>query len=187
MPDNENRICAPSHLPTYHPETGELLVVIETTRGSRNKYNYDEALCSFICASVLPEGASFPFDFGFIPRTRGEDGDPLDVLLLTDAPVTMGCAVPVRLVGVIEARQTEKDGKTVRNDRLLAVAAKSILYEDVRSLKDLSKALVTQVEEFFISYNRIKGKRFKPLGLHGPTRAKTLLKESLKQYRAHSK
>src|ERR1700710_551126 len=91
-------------------------VVIETPKGSHNKYRFDEQLGVFMLAGVLPEGMAFPYDFGFLPRTVGEDGDPLDVLLLMDAPAFCGCVVPSRLVGVIEAEQTEHDGELGRND-----------------------------------------------------------------------
>src|SRR5438876_43986 len=100
---------------------GELNVVIETPQGSRNKFTFDEELCLFKLGGVLPLGAAFPFDFGFLPDTMGQDGDPLDVLVLMDEPAFPGCLVPARLIGVIEAEQTEK-GKTERNDRLIAVA-----------------------------------------------------------------
>ena len=101
-----------------------VMVVIETPKGSPNKLAFEPRYGTFVLKGVLPAGAVFPFDFGFVPSTRAEDGDPLDVLVLMDAPVFPGCIVPSRLVGVIEAEQTE-DGKTERNDRLLAVAANS--------------------------------------------------------------
>lgn len=98
----------------------------------------------------MPLGASFPFDFGFIPNTKGEDGDPLDVLLLMDEPAFPGCLIPSRLIGVIEAEQAE-DGKTERNDRLIAVACKSIIHSHIKSIKDLNENLLEQIEHFFIS------------------------------------
>jgi len=99
-----------------------LIVVIETPKGSQNKLAFEPRYRTFVLTGVLPAGAVFPFDFGFVPSTRGDDGDPLDVLVLMDAPVFPGCVVPSRLIGVIEAQQLE-DGKTEKNDRLLAVAA----------------------------------------------------------------
>src|SRR5215217_8069110 len=90
------------------------LAVIESPKNSRNKFNYDPESNLFKLASLLPEGMSFPFDFGFIPSTRGEDGDPLDVMVLMDEPAHVGCLMEVRLIGVIEADQTEH-GKTEKN------------------------------------------------------------------------
>jgi inorganic pyrophosphatase len=155
-------------------ETGALNVIIETPKGSRNKFKYDEKLGVFRLSGVLPAGAVFPFDFGYIPATRGEDGDPLDVLVLMDEPAFAGCLVPARLIGVIEAEQTE-DGKTERNDRLVAVATDSHDHHEIESLDQISPHLVQEIEHFFVSYNTIKGKQFKPKGRFGPERAQKLV------------
>jgi inorganic pyrophosphatase len=163
-------------LPSFDPKSHDLNVIIETPKGSRNKYTYDEERGLFMLSGFLPAGSDFPFDFGFVPSTRGQDGDPLDVLLLMDEPAFSGCLVPARLIGVIEAEQTE-DGKTERNDRLISVAANSRLHQDVRSLDDLNPRLLEEIEHFFISYNAIKGKEFKPLGRFGPERALSLIEQ----------
>src|SRR5215467_13835054 len=92
--------------------------IIETPKGSRNKFDDDPKSNLFLLAALLPEGMMFPFDFGFIPSTLGEDGDPIDILVLMDAPAHPGCLIDVRLIGVIQAEQTE-GGKTETNDRLL--------------------------------------------------------------------
>src|SRR5262249_26353611 len=102
------------------PATGLVHVIVDTPKGSRNKFKYDEALGLFRLGKVLPLGSSFPYDFGFIPATRAEDGDPVDILVFADEPTFCGCLVTVRLLGVIEAEQTEK-GQTVRNDRLVGI------------------------------------------------------------------
>ena len=170
----------PSELEAFHED--DLNVVIETLKGSRNKYNYDEETGLFKLGGVLPAGASFPFDFGFVPSTLGGDGDPLDVLVLMDEPAFAGCLVRVRLVGVIEAEQTERDGETTRNDRLIAVAAESRLHKDVRTLGALGDALVDEIEHFFVSYNDFKGKRFNPLGRFGPRKAAALVEEGMKEF-----
>ena len=93
-----------SELPTFDPKTGDLTVVIETPKGSPNKYDYDSSCGAFRFVAVLPEGMSFPFDFGFVPSSLGDDGDPLDVLVLMDAPTPVGCVLSVKLIGVIVAR-----------------------------------------------------------------------------------
>src|SRR6186997_2418345 len=130
-------------------ENGELNVVIETPKGSRNKYTFDEKLNLFKLGGILTLGASFPFDFGFIPNTLGGDGDPLDLLILMDAPTFVGCLVRARLIGVITAEQTER-GKTERNDRLVAVAIKSRRHKQVREIRELSRALLAEIEHFFV-------------------------------------
>src|SRR3954468_12018870 len=140
-----------------------LNVVIETPKGSPNKLTFEPRYEAFVLKGVLPAGAVFPFDFGFVPSTRADDGDPLDVLVLMDAPVFPGCVVPSRLIGVIEADQTE-DGETEKNDRLLAVATNSATHRSIRKLSDLSQDLIEQIEHFFVSYNAMKGKRFEVKG-----------------------
>jgi len=140
-------------LPTFDPSTGEILAIVETPKGSRNKYNYDPKVGAFRLDGVLSEGMSFPYDFGFIPSTLGDNGDPLDVLILLDAPVLMGCLVTVRLLGVIEAEQQERDGERNRNDRLIAAATHAHTHEHIRSLEDLPPYLLNEVEGFFAQYN----------------------------------
>jgi inorganic pyrophosphatase len=170
-------------LPTFVKSDGEdkeevLNVVIETPRGSRNKFKYDPDTGHFSLGGVLPAGHSFPFDFGFVPSTTGEDGDPLDVLVLMDEPAFCGCLAHCRLIGVIEAEQTE-DGETNRNDRLIAVYANARTHEGLRDLADLSPNLLKEIEHFFVSYNRARGKEFKPLGRHGPKRARKLVEKGM--------
>ena len=155
-----------------------MIVVIETPKGSPNKLAFEPRYDTFVLKGVLPAGAVFPFDFGFVPSTRAEDGDPLDVLVLMDAPVFPGCIVPSRLIGVIEAEQTE-DGETERNDRLLAVAADSAAHRSIHQLSDLSQDLVGQIEHFFASYNEAKGKRFKVRGRSEAKRALALVKAAI--------
>jgi inorganic pyrophosphatase len=171
------------NLSAYDSGSDELNVIIETPKGSRNKYNYDEESQLFKLGGVLPAGAVFPYDFGFIPSTLGGDGDPLDVLLLMDEPAFPGCLVPARLIAVIEAEQTERDGETTRNDRLIALAADSHTHSSVRTLADLSSNLLDEIEHFFVSYNQIKGKEFKPLGRFGHVKAAKLIEEGARVFR----
>src|SRR4051794_19303979 len=166
------------NLPPFDPESGDLNAVVETIKGSRNKFAYDEALGLFRLKGVLPAGASFPYDFGFVPSTKGGDGDPLDVLVLMDEPAFAGCLVPARLVGVIIAEQTERDGTVERNDRLIAVASNSHTHEGVRQLRDLSSNLLDEIEHFFVSYNVARGKTFTPTGREGPDAAKAIVERA---------
>ena len=156
---------------------GVCIAVIETTRGQRSKLKWDPSVGTWKLAGVLPRGMVFPFDFGFIPSTKGADGDPLDVLIVMDAQTSAGCIVDVRMIGVIEAEQTEK-GKTERNDRLLGVATVAHDFDHVHKLSDLGNTMVDQIGQFFVSYNRVRGKEFKILGNRGAKRALELIEEA---------
>lgn len=164
-------------------DTGQLNVIIETPKGSRNKYKYDTRYKYFSLSGTLPAGASFPYDFGFIPQTLAEDGDPVDVLLLMDEPAFSGCIIPVRCIGVIEAEQTERNGKTVRNDRLIAVSNWSHVYEHIKDIKDISPNLLKELAHFFVSYNEVLGKNFKPIKFSGMDKADKLIKAAVKKFR----
>jgi inorganic pyrophosphatase len=170
-----------AHLPPWDPKTGRLNVIIETPKGSRNKLTYDPERGLFELGKVLPCGMVFPFDFGFIPSTRGEDGDPLDILVLLEESLPVGCLVPAELVAVIEAEQKE-DGKTERNDRLIAIAAVNGSEQSNRP-DGASDQLLREIEQFFISYNLLAGKEFKPLGRFGPKHAEKLIKKAMKKSR----
>lgn len=155
--------------------------IIETPKGSRNKFDYDPESNLFKLGGLLPEGMMFPFDFGFIPSTVGDDGDPLDVMVMMDAPAHVGCLLEVRIIGVIEAKQTE-DGKTEQNDRLLGVAVHSYNHEDLKTTDELSPALLSQVEAFFVSYNKQRGKKFAIKRIGGPKKAIKCLQAGMKKH-----
>jgi inorganic pyrophosphatase len=159
-------------------EDGTLNVVIETPKGSRNKFKYDEKKGIFKLSGVLPAGASFPFDFGYVPGTKAEDGDPLDVLLLMDEPAFAGCLISARVIGAIRAKQEEDDGMD-QNDRLIAVAEGSRQHKSVRQLADLSEELLHEIEHFFVSYNQAKGKEFRLDGRLGSDEALGLVKKAI--------
>ena len=169
-------------LKPFDPESENLNVVIDTPKGCRNKYAFDFDIKAYKLKTVLPKGAVFPFDFGSIPGTVAEDGDPLDVLVLMDEPAFVGCLVQARLLGVIEAEQTE-DGKTERNDRLIAVAAGSHTHGSLKSFKNLDSKLIGEIEHFFASYNAARGKKFKTIARKGPKAAKRLVIKGKKRRR----
>jgi inorganic pyrophosphatase len=154
-----------------------LQVIIETPRGSRNKYHYDLERRIFVLKKTLPAGMGFPYDFGFLPSTLAPDGDPLDVMVLMEEPAFPGCVAPARLIGVIEGEQ-EEDGRTMRNDRLLAVSESNYVYAELKSIEDLPKKLLDQMGEFFVNYSRLEGREYRLLGNKGVGEAKRLIEES---------
>ena len=150
-------------------------VVVETPRGARVKLNYDEELDCFTMKRPLPAGIAYPYDWGFLPSTRGGDGDPLDVLIMHEEPTVPGVVVRCRIAGALKVRETKKDGKRQRNDRFIAVPQ-----EDCRarlsSVVDLTKKLRTDLEEFFRATGGAAGKKLRFLGWAEPKEALQLIK-----------
>ncbi len=159
-----------------------ITAVIETPCGSRNKYNWDEKLHGYRLKKVLPSGMSFPYNFGFIPGTKAEDGDPLDVLVLMDTPAFPGCIVDCQLIGAMEAEQRQQDnqGKPIRNDRLIAADVHDSSFSDIHSIDELPPALLHEIEAFFVNYNRVEGREFKVLGYCDSKKAAKLIKQARK-------
>jgi len=171
----------PTLLKPIDKNAGLIQVIIETPKGSRNKFAFDEEQSIFSVKKVLPAVMSFPYDFGFLPRTQAPDGDPIDVLLLMDEPAFPGIAVRARLIGVIQGEQVEGNKKT-RNDRLLAVAEMNHEYANIRKVTDLPKARLKELEQFFVNYNRVHGNEYRLLGCKGPQRAWKLLQEGMRAW-----
>ena len=172
-------LADPTRLKPIDKKDGSLQVIIETPAGSRNKFAYDPTQGIFMVKKVLPAGMVFPYDFGFLPQTIAGDGDPIDVLLLMDEPAFPGCAVRARLIGVIEGEQTDGKNK-IRNDRLLAVAEASYQYASIRKIKDLPAQWMRQLQDFFVNYHGLEGKKYKLLGCHGSEVALRLIEKARK-------
>lgn len=170
---NRNGAMAnPAQLKPLSKKNDLVRVVVETPKGSRNKYAFDPQYQIFTLKKVLPAGMSFPYDFGFVPQTEADDGDPLDVLILMEEPAFPGCMIQCRLIGVIEGEQEEKGGNKVRNDRLLAVESGSHFYSDINHVKQLPQQLLREIGEFFVNYHRLDGRRFRVVGVQGPAEAR---------------
>ncbi len=152
------------------PGPGLINVVVETPRGSRNKYKYDEQLGLFRLNRVLFAGASFPFDFGFVPQTRAGDGDPVDVLVLMDAPAFTGCLVYARPLGVLRGT---KDGK--ENPRIIAVSTVDKTWATHKDLSDLPRRLLREIEQFFQWILDVEGTEHRLLGWRGVAEAERII------------
>src|ERR1700686_2593728 len=146
-------------------------VVIETPKGSRNKYDFDSEEKVFRLKTVLPAGMGFPYDFGFVPRTLAEDGDPVDALVLMDDPAFPGCVLKCRLIGIIEGEQGDGKEKE-RNDRVVAVEKENHSFADIDHVDDLGKEFMHELEEFFVNYHRLSGEQYRVIDVKGPKQAK---------------
>jgi inorganic pyrophosphatase len=150
----------PAQLNPMEGKRGFIQAIVETPRGSRNKFAFDSEQKIFKLSRILPAGMVFPLDFGFLPQTKAPDGDPLDVLLIMDEPAYPGIAVTARPVAILEGEQIEEDGSRSRNDRLLAVAEASQMHVGIRNLEDVPTVLRSHIEEFFAGYHRIQGRSY---------------------------
>ena len=172
-------------LPAFNENNGSVNTIIETPKGSAIKYSYSHQSGLFRAKRILPHGMVFPFNFGFVPSTLAEDGDPLDMLIVNEEPFICGCLVKTRLLAVIEAEQTE-GGKMVRNDRIVATAIDEETPPEFVSLL-LDDARIRQIVFFFASYNRINGKDFKALRTGDEKDAERLIHKAVKQFQNGTK
>ncbi|MGA8727912.1 MAG: inorganic diphosphatase [Terracidiphilus sp.] len=178
MPRRSSRSLAnPTLLKPIDKQDGILQVIIETPKGSRNKFAFDATQNIYMVKKVLPAGMVFPYDFGFLPKTLAPDGDPIDVLLLMDEPAFPGIAVRSRLIGIIEGQQIDGKKKT-RNDRLLAVAQVNHMYANIKRPGDLPKKFLHELEEFFVNYHQLEGKKYELLGIRGANHALRMIKQA---------
>ena len=168
-------------LPPREAKTGLVHVVIDSPRGSSNKYKYDEQLRVFRVSRLLPAGMHFPYDFGSVPGTAAEDGDPLDVLVLMDSASFPGCLITVRLIGGLRVKQREQT-RWIQNDRLLAIPETPVNAAQTRSIRSLSPTRIREIEHFFRSYNEAQGRELRITSRFGATKAQKILSDAI---RAH--
>lgn len=158
---------------------GILQVIIETPKGSRNKFAFDAEEHIFQLKKVLPAGMAFPYDFGFVPSTKADDGDPVDVLVLMDEPAFPGCALTCRPIGVIEGEQSVKHNKKKeRNDRIVAIEQDAHSWADIETMEDLGKQFERELEGFFVNYHKLSGSKYRILGIKGRSAVRKLVKSS---------
>lgn len=176
----KNGLADPTCLKPFDSDDKQLLrVVVETPKGSRNKFAFDPKEHVFELKKVLPAGMTFPYDFGFVPSTEAGDGDPVDVLVLMDEPAFPGCVLTCRPIGVIEGEQGEKKDRE-RNDRIVAVERDAHSWEDIKTIDDLGKQFCRELVEFFVNYHRLSGKEYRVLGVKGPDQARRLVKSGMR-------
>src|SRR2546423_13697377 len=147
---------------------GGVHVVVETPRGSAAKLEFDPELQTFTLSKSLMLGLSYPYDWGFIPSTKGEDGDPIDVLVLHDAATAPGLVLKCKIIGVLEALQKTKGKKPIRNDRLIAVPRDSHREKSDKDARDLPKQVRKEIEKFFVATDELEAKTLEFLGWKGP-------------------
>jgi inorganic pyrophosphatase len=158
---------------------GDVLVVVETPRGSRAKFSYDPKLETFALSKSLLAGLTYPHDWRFVPSTKADDGDPLDIMVIHDAATFPGVVLTCRVIGVLQIEQKSKK-KTERNDRLFAVPRRSHSEQALKDVRDLTKPIQEELEKFFIATDELKDKKLKIIGWKGPNAAVQAIKGAVK-------
>jgi len=157
----------------------QLNAIVEIPRGSRNKYELDKETGLFKFDRLLYSAVHYPGDYGFIPRTLADDGDPLDVLVMTTEPTFSGCLVPVRPLGVFEMR----DEKGL-DEKILAVPLEDPLYAEYAGLDDVASHFLREVEHFFEIYKELEGVRTSALGWKDLARSREVIRDCIDRYAA---
>ena len=159
-------------------EDGLLNAFIECPKGNGHKIDLDKELGLFRWALELPEGLTFPANFGFIPATLAEDGDALDALVLSGGPLPSGTLVAVRPVAILRMAQ-EEDGEMVRNDRIVGVPPLSQTFGKVERLADLRESMMWELGTFFRSYNELIDRKIEIFEPGDENDAKQLAQEAI--------
>lgn len=127
--------------------------VIEVPRGSRNKYEYDKEKEVFLLNRVLPSPFHYPADYGIIPQTMGDDGNPLDILVITDQPTFPGCVIECRPIGVMKIKdEGEKD------DKIISIPINDPRFRNINNIQDIYPAYLKEIAHFFMEYKKLEGK-----------------------------
>ena len=157
------------------PKSGIVNVLIEIPAGSKNKYEFDKDLNAFALDRVLFSSVQYPYDYGFIPNTLADDGDPLDGMVIMDQPTFPGCVIPARPVGMMEMI----DGGD-RDEKILCVPADDPRYANVKNLDDIDPHRLEEIAEFFRTYKNLEKKECEVLGWKKLEEVQPLIDECIK-------
>lgn len=165
-------------LPIGPDSPSRVNAVIEIPKDSVNKYEYDKELQVFRLDRTLFSPVHYPGDYGFIPRTLGLDGDPLDVLVLVEAPSFPGCLMEVRPIGVLRMVDQGKG-----DEKILAVASSDPLYREVNDISQVFEHTLREIEHFFSIYKALEGKKTEIAGWDGVDAAKKIISEGERRFK----
>jgi inorganic pyrophosphatase len=152
-------------------------MIVEIPKKSGNKYEYDGALGVFRLDRALYSPMHYPGDYGFIPGTRADDGDPLDVLALVEEPSFTGCMIEVRPVGILNMVDNEQ-----LDQKILAVPNRNPRYDEVHTMEQIFPHVRREIEHFFTIYKELEGKKTEMRGWGRPMDAREVIMNSRKSY-----
>ena len=160
------------------PEAGVINVLIEIPGGSKNKYEFDKDMNAFALDRVLFASVKYPYDYGFVPNTLADDGDPLDGMVMMDEPTFPGCVIAARPIGML----LMIDGGD-RDEKILCVPAEDPRYNEVKSLKDIAPHRLEEIAEFFRTYKNLEKKVTEIQGWKDVDAVNPLIEECIKAYK----
>lgn len=160
------------------PKPGLINVLIEIPAGSKNKYEFDKDMNAFALDRVLFASVQYPYDYGFVPNTLADDGDPLDGMVIMDRPTFPGCVIAARPIGMLEMI----DGGD-RDEKILCVPEEDPRYKDVTSLEDIAAHRLDEIAEFFRTYKNLEKKVTEILGWQDLDKVTPLIEECIKAYK----
>ena len=160
------------------PEPGVINVLIEIPGGSKNKYEFDKDMNAFALDRVLFASVKYPYDYGFVPNTLADDGDPLDGMVMMDEPTFPGCVIAARPIGML----LMIDGGD-RDEKILCVPAEDPRYNQVKSLGDLAPHRLEEIAEFFRTYKNLEKKVTEIQGWKDVDAVTPLIEECIKAYK----
>ncbi len=161
------------------PDVPDLVnVIVEIPKGSRNKYEYDKEAGAIVLDRVLYSSIHYPGDYGLIPQTYYEDGDPLDILVMVNEPTFSGCIIRARPIGLFRMKDRDEP-----DDKILAVPASDPIFGDYHDIADIPQHFLQEVAHFFAVYKDLEGAHVKTLGWEGATRAKQRILYAAELYR----
>jgi len=166
---------------------GDVHVVVETPKGSATKLKYDPALQAFTLSKPLMLGLSYPYDWGFIPSTKGEDGDPIDALILHDVATSPGLVLKCKIIGVLEVLQKTRGAPKIRNDRVIVVPHCSHREKSDNDARELPRQVRQELEKFFVATDELEEKKLQFLGWKGHKAAERLLDRAAKHFEKTAK
>ncbi|MGF1498729.1 MAG: inorganic diphosphatase [Elainellaceae cyanobacterium] len=159
------------------PKPGVLNILIEIPAHSKNKYEYDKDLQAFALDRVLYASVQYPLDYGFIPNTLADDGDPLDGMVMMDQPTFPGCVIAARPIGLLEMVDAGD-----RDEKLLCVPDKDPRYSQYKSLQDVAPHRLEEIAEFFRTYKNLENKVTEILGWKDVDQVAALVEASIKAF-----
>lgn len=164
-------------IPTGPSAPEVVYAVIEIPKGSRNKYEYDKDKEAFALDRVLYSPFHYPAEYGIIPKTLWDDGDPMDILVVIEQPTFPGCIIETRVIGVM--RMIDGDES---DDKILGVPVDDPKFKDIKDVSDMPKAFLDEIAHFFTEYKKLEGKRTQVLGWENSEKAFESVEHSIGLY-----